>query len=121
VTVADPRPVLDGRTVRGSRCSACGTADAWERDRCGRCLGPSESRAFGPDGTVWSSADVHLAVGHRAAPYTLAYVDLSGADGPGPRVLARLVPGGEVPPGTAVEIVGDDEGDIAVTVAGVGR
>jgi len=121
MTVADPRPMLDGRAVRGSRCTTCGLPDAWERSRCPRCLAASEPCAFGPDGVVWSSAEVHLAVGHREAPYTLAYVDLVGPDGPGPRVLARLVPGGEVPPGTTVEIVGDDHGDIAVTVAGAGR
>lgn len=119
--VTDPRPVLAGLTVAGSRCTACGVPDAWERVRCPRCLEPSEPRSFGPDGVVWSSAEVHLAVGHREAPYTLAYVDLIGVDGVGPRVLARLVPGGEVPPGTAIEIIGDDHGDIAVTVAGGGR
>jgi uncharacterized OB-fold protein len=115
MTVTDPRPVLDGIVLRGSRCTSCGVADAWERSRCPRCLGTSEPCAFGPTGVVWSSAEVHLAVGHREAPYTLAYVDLAEA---GPRVLARLVPGGEVPPGTTVEIIGDDHGDIAVTVAG---
>ena len=119
MAVTDPRPVLDGTAVRGSRCTSCGVADAWERARCPRCLGTSAPCAFGPAGVVWSSAEVHLAVGHREAPYTLAYIDLMGAEGPGPRVLARLMPGGEVPPGTTVEIIGDDHGDIAVTVAGV--
>jgi len=50
----------------------------------------------------------------------LAYVDLDGADGVGPRVLAHLRPGGEVPPGTRVEIDGDDDGDLWVVPTGMG-
>jgi len=69
---------------------------------------------------VWSSADVHVAVGHHQPTYTLAYVDVDGVDGPGPRVLAHLRPGGEVPPGTVVEIDGDDGGEIWVVPAGGG-
>ncbi len=57
------------------------------------------SERFGPGGIVWSSADVHLAVGHREPPFTLAQVDLDD----GPRVLV-----------TRVRIVGTDDGDVVV-------
>lgn len=59
---------------------------------------------------MWSSADVHLAVGHREPPFTLAQVDLDG----GPRVLATIRPNGELPPGTRVEILGEALGDVVV-------
>ena len=111
VLPADPRPhVADGR-VEGSRCSRCGHVAARRHPRCERCLGPTEDRTFGPGGTVWSSTDVHIAVGERAAPFTVAYVDLDD----GPRVLARVVPDGEVPSGTSVRLTGvDDRGDLVV-------
>jgi len=76
--------------------------------------------SFGPIGTVWSSADVHVVVAEYTPTYTLAYVDLDGVDGVGPRVLAHLRPGGEVPPGTRVEIDGDDGGDLWVVPTGTG-
>lgn len=44
---------------------------------------------FGPEGTVWATTTIHVASGDRAAPYTLAYVDLDG----GPRILAHVEDG----------------------------
>lgn len=64
---------------------------------------------------MWSSATVRLPVGDRVPPFTLAYVDLAGSDGhAGPRVLARVGVGTELPPGTVVAITGTDGGDIVV-------
>lgn len=94
----------------GSRCVDCERPDAWERERCPTCLGRCVPERFGPGGVVWSSADVHLRVGHREPPFTLAQVDLDG----GPRVLATLQPGGELAPGTRVEVIGVVEGDVVV-------
>lgn len=110
VEPADPRPVLVECRVRGSRCRSCGRPDAWVRERCAACLGPCEPETFGPSGIVWSSTDVHLPIGHRLPPFTLAQVDLHD----GPRILARLEPTGELAPGTPVQIVGSDDGDVVV-------
>jgi len=110
VEPADPRPLVDGDVVVGSRCTGCNRPDAWQRERCPACLGVCVSERFGPGGIVWSSADVHLAVGHREPPFTLAQVDLDD----GPRVLVTVRPTGEVPPGTRVRIVGTDDGDVVV-------
>jgi len=118
--VADPRPRCVGGLVVGVRCSECAAPSAWVVGRCPRCLGQVVPASFGPIGTVWSSADVHVAVGEYTPTYTLAYVDLDGVDGVGPRVLAHLRPGGEVPPGTRVEIDGDDGGDLWVVPTGTG-
>lgn len=106
--------------MSGSRCSSCAMPVAWVVQRCPRCLHDAHPEMFGPRGTVWSSADVHVAVGNHQPTYTLAYVDVDGVGGPGPRVLAHLRPGGEVPPGTVVEIDGDDDGEIWVVPAGGG-
>lgn len=110
VEPADPRPRVEEMTILGSRCTQCGRPDAWERDRCPSCLGESSPERFGPSGVVWSSADVHLAVGHREPPFTLAQVDLDN----GPRVLATVRPSGELPPGTRVEVIGQLDGDVVV-------
>lgn len=53
---------------------------------------------------------MHFPVDGRDAPFTLAHVDLDD----GPRILARLVRSGELPPGTGVRVVGDDDGDVLV-------
>jgi len=71
---------------------------------------------FGPDGTVWSSTVVRVAVPGRTPPYTLAYLDLDD----GPRVLCR-VEGcvARVPVGTVLRLSGTtDDGDVAARVAG---
>lgn len=115
IEVSDPRPEVRGCQVLGSVCGSCGWASAWRRARCERCLGTSAVESFGPGGIVWSSATVHLRVGHRSPPFTLAYVDLDH----GPRVLVRIRPDVELKGGVRVRIIGSDEGDIVVSpVAG---
>jgi uncharacterized protein len=111
IEVSDPRPMVSELQVLGSICENCGQTSAWRRPRCERCLGGTAPTRFGPGGIVWSSATVHLRVGHRPPPFTLAYVDLDG----GPRVLARLQPDVELACGIRVQIVGTDEGDVVVS------
>lgn len=111
IEVSDPRPVVDGQQVLGSVCGTCGQTSAWRRQRCERCLGVPTPELFGPGGSVWSSATIHLRVGHRTPPFTLAYVDLDD----GPRVLARLRPDVELACGALVQITGVDEGDVIVS------
>jgi uncharacterized OB-fold protein len=60
---------------------------------------------------VWSSATVHLRVGHRLPPFTLAYIDLDH----GPRILARVRPDLELACGSRVRIVDTDDGDVVVS------
>ena len=109
-TPADPRPRVVENRVDGTVCSDCGHIAARRHPRCERCLASTQATAFGPEGTVWSSTDVHFPVEGREAPFTLSYVDLDD----GPRVLARLVHTGELAPGTRVRVVGDDHGDVLV-------
>jgi hypothetical protein len=59
---------------------------------------------------VWSSTTVHLRIGNLAPPFVLAYFDVDD----GPRVLARVIDGVEIPAGGAAQLVGDDNGDLLV-------
>lgn len=78
-------------------------------ERCPECRGPVDEAVFGPEGTVFSSTTVHVALPGRKVPYVLAYVDLDA----GPRILAHVVAGDVgAPPGQRVRLVGiTDEGD----------
>lgn len=107
VEPADPRPVLDGSHVRGSRCQRCGHGFSPAGDWCPRCLSAADPAVFGPAGTVWSSTVVHLPVGNRRPPWAVAYVDLDD----GPRVLGCLDQPVAAPPGARVELAGADDGD----------
>jgi uncharacterized OB-fold protein len=89
---ADPRPAVEGDVLVGARCVACGHAHAVRLRRCSRCGDELEEARFGPDGTVWATTTLHVASGPRAAPYTLAYIDLDD----GPRVLAHVKDGPEL-------------------------
>jgi uncharacterized protein len=111
IEVRDPRPKVEGVQIVGSACTRCGHRWALRWHQCERCLGDSVAARYGPRGEVWASATVHLVVGHRRPPFTLAYVDLED----GPRILARTTSDHELPPGARVRIIGDDEGDIVVT------
>jgi uncharacterized OB-fold protein len=108
---ADPRPLVDGDTLLGARCLACGHALAVRVRRCTRCGGELSPARFGPEGVVWSTTTLHVAGPGRVAPYTLAYVDLDG----GPRVLAHVDE--RVVVGARVRLAGMTEhGDPRVTL-----
>lgn len=87
----DPRPVVvfgaDGPRLLGGRCVRCAHPSATTAPRCPRCGGESTQARFGPDGVVWATTTIRVANGDRAAPYTLAYVDLDD----GPRVLSHVL------------------------------
>lgn len=89
----DPRPVVedgpDGAVIAGVRCADCAHPSASTAPRCARCGGPTEPARFGPEGIVWSTTTIHVPSGDRAAPYTLAYVDVAD----GPRVLVHVQDG----------------------------
>ena len=108
----DPRPKLEDGRVVGVGCDACGHTSASIDRRCRRCAGSVRPARFGPDGAVWASAAVHLAVDHREPPFTLAYVDLDD----GPRILTLVDTGAELDAGTRVRIAGAVAGDIVVGV-----
>lgn len=101
--------IVDAK-VLGSHCASCGHVAARQYGRCERCLATTSPRPFGPGGTVWSSTTVHLRIGDLAPPFVLAYVDIDD----GPRILARVVDGVEVPAGSAVRITGAEDGDVLV-------
>jgi uncharacterized protein len=88
--LADPRPqlVADGgrQLLLGGRCRSCGHALSRPLPRCPWCRGEVGPERFGPEGSVWAVTVLHLAVGERDAPSTLAYVDLDD----GPRLLVHL-------------------------------
>ena len=112
----DPRPLVDDSdspVVVGVRCRHCSHPMATTRPVCASCGGPVDEARFGPDGTVWSSTVVRIAVGDRIPPYVLAYVDLCE----GPRVLVH-VSGQPTPPavGSRVRLVPAVDGDIVVEV-----
>lgn len=116
----DPRPQVDlddGPQVVGVRCRTCDHPMATSRPVCAACGGPVDEARFGPDGVVWSSTVVRIAVGDRTPPYTLAYVDLDG----GPRVLAHVVGEDGTAPeapivGSRVRLSAPRDGDITVEV-----
>jgi len=101
-SAADPRPlVVDGpagHMVAGARCLPCGHPSATSVPRCPRCAGEMAEACFGPEGTIWATTTIHVPSGERAAPYTLAYVDLDS----GPRVLAHVEDG----PGATARVAG---------------
>lgn len=107
----DPRPPVEADRIVGVRCTSCAHPSAAMDERCRRCGGGVAHDRFGPLGSLWAVADVHLRVGHRSPPFTLAYVDIDD----GPRVLATVR--GPVPDDDRVVIVGSDEGDIVVEAA----
>lgn len=59
---------------------------------------------------MWSSTTVHLRIGDLTPPFVLAYFDLDD----GPRVLARVTDGVEIPAGGAAQLIGDDNGDLLI-------
>ncbi len=119
-TTVDPRPQVkegsDGRQrVAGRRCRSCGAVVAFAWPQCPECRSEVEPADFGPDGTVWSSTVVRIAVSGRTPPYALAYVDLDD----GPRVLAHVTgaAGAPVPIGSRVRLSPpSSDGDIVMEV-----
>ena len=116
---ADPRPVFEqgcnGPTVVGVRCRGCDHPCAARVPRCPRCGAATEVARFGPEGAVWATTTIHVAAGQRAAPYTVAYVDLDE----GPRILADVDDGPELVPRVTerVRLVGRTAlGDLRVEV-----
>lgn len=101
--VVDPRPSVKQGRVLGARCIRCDRAVARRAGRCEACGGGLKDASFGPGGTVWSAAAVHLPVGPREPGFVLVSVDLDVA---GPRVLLRST-GAAVPaPGERIEVTG---------------
>jgi acetyl-CoA acetyltransferase/uncharacterized OB-fold protein len=112
---ADPRPLVEGGRIVGSRCTGCAYPAAPTTRRCVRCGGPQARGVFGPDGTAWASTVIRIPVGDREPPYGLALVDLDD----GPRILAHLDRPEAVPPGARVRLVGaSPTGDPVVTTTG---
>lgn len=93
----DPRPVIvtgvTGPRLLGGRCAACNRPNPTTAPRCPRCGGECAHAVFGPEGAIWAVTTIHV-TGGRAAPYTLAYVDLDD----GPRLLAHVNGRAEVEP-----------------------
>jgi uncharacterized OB-fold protein len=79
---------LDPPRLRGSRCSACGTATFPIREFCAACNSDvlPEHVPLATDGTIYSYTVIHQAPAGRKTPYALAYVDLAD----GVRVLAQV-------------------------------
>ncbi len=63
---------------------------------------------------VWSSATVHLRIGELTPPFVLAYIDVDA----GPRVLAQVVGGNEIPAGGLVRFTGEENGNLTVKAVG---
>jgi len=115
--MSDPRPQVDaheGVFLVGVRCNSCDHPMATPRPMCAACGGEVVEARFGPEGTVYSSTVVRIAVGNRTPPYSLAYVDLDA----GPRILAHLAgPRDEVAPvASRVTLVESADGDPIVEV-----
>lgn len=64
---------------------------------------------FGRRGSVWSATVVAAGVAGVHA-YALAYVDLVA----GPRILARVRDCALLDPGTDVEVLGTDDGNVVI-------
>ena len=115
--MADPRPRVDesaGLALLGVRCTMCSHPMATPRPVCAACGGPVTEARFGPDGVVYSSTVVRIAVGDRTPPYALAYVDLDD----GPRILAHVAGGEATAPKVAsrVRLTKPTSGDVVVEV-----
>lgn len=114
----DPRPEIRRTAagdwiVAGRRCRTCAEPVAYSWPRCPSCGSEVEPADFGPQGTVWSSTVVRIAVPGHTPPYSLAYVDLED----GPRVLAHVASEESAPIGALVRLTGSsDAGDLQVEV-----
>lgn len=87
----DPRPsvVIDEQGsahLLGFRCEVCGLAVGLRGPMCPACRGRLVSESFGPEGIVWSSTILRVALPGREPPLSLLYVDLTD----GPRVLGHF-------------------------------
>lgn len=110
----DPRPVVTDLRVHGVVCETCGLAMATARPRCAECRSSVTAAEFGPEGSVFASTIVRIAVADRVPPYALAYVNLDN----GPRVLAHVVGPLDLPPqvGGRVRLLPQVDGDLRVEV-----
>lgn len=112
--VADPRPVLDGDAVLGSRCTVCRYPTAQQHlPWCPVCYRATAPARFARAGTAWSSTVVAIPVGTRRPPFGLAYLDLDD----GPRVLVHLDKPAALKLGARLEITGTNDGDLIAAVA----
>ena len=96
----------------GQRCSGCSFPIALEAPWCPKCRGTLVPTEFGPEGVVWASTVVRVALPGRTPPYSLTYVDLDE----GPRVLGHLELSMlvRVSAGQRVRLVGESaDGDLA--------
>ena len=117
VNFPDPRPRT--RTSRagesrvaGQRCAVCSFPVALAAPWCPKCRGALVPTEFGPEGVVWASTVVRVALPGRTPPYALTYVDLDE----GPRVLGHLksATAARVPAGQRVRLLGESpDGDLA--------
>lgn len=115
-TTPDPRPRLrdDRQTLEGRCCPSCGWSTTSSIDRCALCTDQLVDATFGPEGTVWSSTVVRVAVPGRTPPYAVGYIDLDD----GPRVLCHFSDTEtRAPVGSRVSICGStNDGDVMVQV-----
>lgn len=81
--------------------------------------------SFPPTGTVWAATRVHLAIGQRQPPYSLAYVDLDvpteASPARSPRVLTLCTSPDPPACGVRVEIVETDGELVAERTGDVGH
>lgn len=115
--MADPRPRVDASqdpALVGVSCTACSHPMTTPRPVCAACGGPVTEARFGPEGVIYSSTVVRIAVGDRTPPYALAYVDLDD----GPRVLAHVAGDDVIVPPVAsrVLLTNQSSGDVVVEV-----
>ena len=115
--MSDPRPRVEGTSpprIVGVACTACAHAMPTPRPVCAACGQAVAETRFGPDGVVWSSTVVRIAVGDRTPPCALA---VGGLDD-GPRGLAHVRGPDVAPPvGSRVRLVEPVEGDVVVEVS----
>ncbi len=85
----DPRPRVVTRGgevfVVGNRCTTCRYPTASTTPRCPVCGNPLEVTEFGPEGEVFASTRLHIAVPGYTPPISVAYLVLDD----GPRVLVH--------------------------------
>ncbi|NMM87395.1 hypothetical protein B2J88_24055 [Rhodococcus sp. SRB_17] len=101
----DPRPRVVTRGVdvfiAGNRCTACRFPTTSTAPKCPVCRKPMEATEFGPDGVIFASTRLHIAVPGYTPPFSVAYLILDD----GPRVLVHTSSDGPVPAGTRARLV----------------
>ena len=74
---------IRNNSLAASKCARCGAHFFPPRDRCPRCIAPTEEVELPREGTVLTFSEVHVSNGRFKPPYVVAIVELGPVRVPG--------------------------------------